>query len=96
MVNRANYGRIKILLTNIKKNKNFRVKIILISSTVLKKYGDLNKIMSKDQLKADYECYTHIEGENLQTMTKSTGLILLELSSLFNKIKPDIVFYRRR
>lgn len=92
VVNRANYGRIKILLTNIKKKKNFRVKIILISSTVLKKYGDLNKIMSKDKLKADYECYTHIEGENLQTMTKSTGLILLELSSLFNKIKPDIVF----
>jgi UDP-hydrolysing UDP-N-acetyl-D-glucosamine 2-epimerase len=92
LVNRANYGRTKILLSNLKKNKNFKIKIILISSTLLKKYGNLNKVLAKDKLKADYECYTHIEGENLETMTKSTGLILLELSSIFNRIKPDIVF----
>lgn len=92
LVNRANYGRTKILLSKIKRNKRFDVKIVLISSTVLKKYGNLNKVLAKDHLKADYECFTHIEGENLETMTKSTGLVLLELSSVFNKMKPDIVF----
>ena len=72
LVNRANYGRTKILLSKIKRNKRFDVKIVLISSTVLKKYGNLNKVLAKDHLKADYECFTHIEGENLETMTKSS------------------------
>ena len=32
-----------------------------------------------------------IEGENLSTMAKSTGLAIIELSTIFGNIKPDIV-----
>ena len=35
--------------------------------------------------------YSHIEGENLLTMAKSTALLLQELSSLA-RLKPDMVF----
>src|SRR6185312_11296337 len=35
--------------------------------------------------------YSIIEGENPTTMAKSTGLIIMELATLFDQLKPDIV-----
>tara|TARA_A100001015_G_scaffold274408_1_gene330747 strand:- start:1953 stop:3092 length:1140 start_codon:yes stop_codon:yes gene_type:complete len=92
IVNRANYARVRFLIKKLNANKNFKVDIILVSSPLLKKYGDLEKVIRKDGLKITSKFFTHIEGESLITMTKSTGLLLLELSSAFESIKPDMVF----
>jgi len=92
IINRANYGRVKNLLLKVKNDKKLELQIILASSTLLKKYGQLNKILTKDGFKIDRNFFTHIEGENLSTMTKSTALALLEISSAFQELKPDIVF----
>ena len=64
---------------------------MIVSSSTLKKYGEIENIIKQDGLSVS-EKYTHIEGENLQTMTKSTGLLLLELSTTFQKLNPDMVF----
>ena len=93
LVNRANYGRLKSLIQFLKKEKNsFEIQIIVVSSPLLKKYGNLEKILIKDGLKPTEIFYTHIEGENLVTMTKSTALVILELASAFSKLNPDIIF----
>ena len=92
LVNRANYGRVRSLMLNIKKSKYFDLQTVLISSTLLKKYGSLNELIRRDGIKVNYQLFNHIEGENLYTMTRSTGLALLDLSSIFQKLKPDIVF----
>ena len=89
--NRSNYGRIKGLLGLLKKDKKISLKIVLASSSILKKYGSLDEILKKDGFKVDYKFYSHLEGENKYTMTKSSGLIILELSSILESIKPDIV-----
>jgi UDP-hydrolysing UDP-N-acetyl-D-glucosamine 2-epimerase len=92
LVNRANYGRVKLLMSEIKKNKNLELQIVLVSSPLLKKYGQLDEIIKKDGFKINESFFTHVEGENLHTMTKSTALCLLELSSCFRNLSPDIVF----
>lgn len=92
LVNRANYGRVKLLMSEIKKNKNFQLQIVLVSSPLLKKYGQLDEIIKKDGFKINSSFFTHVEGENLHTMTKSTALCLLELSSCFKNLSPDMVF----
>ncbi len=92
IVNRANYGRIKDLLIKFKKDKYFKIDIVIVSSSTLKKYGEIENIIKQDGLSVSEKIYTHIEGENLQTMTKSTGLLLLELSTTFQKLNPDMVF----
>ena len=76
-------------MLNIKKSKYFDLQTVLISSTLLKKY---NELIRRDGIKVNYQLFNHIEGENLYTMTRSTGLALLGLSSIFQKLKPDIVF----
>ena len=70
--NRANYGRIKGLLYLLKNQKNINLKIVLASSSILKKYGSLDEILKKDGFKIDYKFYSHLEGENKYTMTKSS------------------------
>lgn len=90
--NRANYARIKSVLIEAKKSKKIQLVIIVAASGVLDRYGDVEKIMRTDGLRASYKAYTIVEGQSLATMPKSTALSIIELSSIFERIKPDIVF----
>tara|TARA_X000000950_G_scaffold287944_1_gene402484 strand:- start:2626 stop:3780 length:1155 start_codon:yes stop_codon:yes gene_type:complete len=92
LVNRANYGRVRSLMIRLKDSKYFELQTVLISSTLLKKYGSLVDLVRKDGIKINFQLFNHIEGENLYTMTKSTGLALLDLSSAFQRLKPDMIF----
>jgi len=89
---RANYGRVKLLLKTLKRNKNIELQIVTGASSVLYKFGEVSKTIKKDGFKITAEYFSMIEGENLVTMTKSTGLTIIELTNIFNKIKPDVVF----
>ena len=90
--NRSNYARLKPILLKLKKEKSyFDLQIILTSSAVLNKYGNLLNILKKDGLKPNFTFYSHIEGENHLTMTKSVSLITNELSSAFRTLEPNIV-----
>ena len=89
--NRANYARIKSVLIEIKKNKKLELQIVLGSSAILQRYGEVSDIIKRDGFKINRSIYTLLEGENLLTMSKSTGISIMEFSSIFNELKPDIV-----
>ena len=88
---RANYARIKSLISNLKKNKNIKLQVIIGASAVLNKYGDIESILKKDKIKPVAKIYSIVEGESALTMAKSTGLSIIELTNVFSKIKPDLV-----
>mgnify|MGYP001349075333 FL=1 len=88
--NRANYSRIRSVLVELRK-KNITIQLITNSAANLSKYGDLLNIIKKDKFKIHSKIYSVVEGEIPQTMTKSAGLIVLELSALLEKFKPDLV-----
>ena len=89
--NRANYARVKTLLLEIKKNKNFELKILLGASAILSRFGELDNILKKDGFTKFEKIYSIVEGENLTTMAKSTGLSIIELSTFFENYKPNAV-----
>lgn len=91
IASRANYGRVKSLIIELKKNPKYKLQIILAASSLLERFGNLKKILKKDKIKHDKEAYFIIEGENPLTMAKSTGLALIEFCSAFNDLKPDVV-----
>lgn len=91
IVNRANYGRVRILLKKIKKNSKFKLQLILCSSTVLYKYGNINDIIKKDGLKPDFKIHSNFEGENLVSMTKSAGHLISDLTTCFENLNTDVV-----
>jgi UDP-hydrolysing UDP-N-acetyl-D-glucosamine 2-epimerase len=92
IASRANYGRVKSVIIRFKKSKEFVIQVVLAASALLERYGDLKKILKKDKIKIDREAYLVVEGETPYTMAKSTGVAIMELSSIFNDLKPDFVF----
>ncbi|MBO8230555.1 UDP-N-acetylglucosamine 2-epimerase (hydrolyzing) [Prochlorococcus marinus str. MU1404] len=88
---RANYGRIKTVLQALKNDSNVQLQIIVGASAVLERFGNVSKIISNDGFKIDSMLYSVVEGENPTTMAKSTGLAIIELSTIFENLKPDVV-----
>ena len=89
--NRANYGRIKSALTAIKADPRLELQLLVGSSTLLDRFGEAKLVIERDGFAIDAAFYSIIEGENPTTMAKSTGLAIIELSTLFDRLKPDIV-----
>ena len=88
---RANYGRIKTFINEIKNNSKLDLKILVSASAMLYRFGQVFKTIEKDGFKIDKKIYSIVEGDNLTTMAKSTGLSITELSTYFENSRPDIV-----
>jgi UDP-hydrolysing UDP-N-acetyl-D-glucosamine 2-epimerase len=88
---RANYSSIKSAMAAIKKNRKLELVTILYASAVIDKFGNVSNLIKKDGFKIDHEIFMLVEGESNLTMAKSTGLGLIELSTILYQEKPDIV-----
>jgi len=88
---RANYGRIKTVLTAIKKHPALELYLIVGASALLAKFGNVRDIMERDGFYPNSTVYSIVEGETPTTMAKSTGLAIMELATIFENSKPDIV-----
>lgn len=91
IINRANYARIKSALAAMKKRKDLNMKIVVGASMLLSRFGEAKNIVIADGFHIDHEIRITLEGESPVTMAKSTGIGLLELSTLFENEKPDLV-----
>ena len=58
---------------------------------LLDRYGTVAEQIKEDGFEPLAEVFMLIEGENPTTMAKSTGVGLMELPTVFERIKPDIV-----
>jgi len=88
---RASYARIKSFLIEANKNKKIKLFIILNSSSVLEKFGDITNVLKRDKLKIYHRSFTSLEGVNLTNQVKTTALNMIDLSVLFRRINPDLV-----
>jgi UDP-hydrolysing UDP-N-acetyl-D-glucosamine 2-epimerase len=88
---RANYARIKSVLKELKKIKKINLQIILGGSAVLDRFGNLEDILKKDKFKVNERSFFMVEGGSPSTMAKSTGLGIVDLSTIFSNLKPHIV-----
>ena len=88
---RANYAMIKTAIIAAKRNKNFNTVVVLGASGLLFNYGSIEPIMIEDGIEADFKVYSVVSGDTPELMAKTTGLAIIELSSIFAKIRPDFV-----
>lgn len=88
---RANYARIKQVLISVKNHKDLTLNIIAGASALLERYGKVVNQMEADGFPPDSVIYNSVEGSGVIPMAKTTGLGIIELASIFEKVKPDIV-----
>lgn len=89
---RANYGSIRSVLIAIKKSRQLKLQVVLSASAILDQYGAVEEDLESLNIPVDERVYTLIDGETPTTMAKSTGLALLELPTVFERLNPDVVF----
>jgi UDP-hydrolysing UDP-N-acetyl-D-glucosamine 2-epimerase len=88
---RANYSSIKSAMRAIQKHPDLELQVIAGASAVLDRYGNLDKLMEQDGFHINARMFMLVEGETPATMAKSTGVGLMELPTLFEMLRPDIV-----
>jgi UDP-hydrolysing UDP-N-acetyl-D-glucosamine 2-epimerase len=91
VASRANYARIKTALLAIRDHPDLELQIVAGASAVLERFGNAVDVMVRDGFVPDATIRFIIEGETPATMAKSTGLGLLELPTVFEMLKPDVV-----
>jgi len=78
-------------MVSIKNHPGLELQLIVGASALLYRYGLAIEIMKKDGFEPNGVIYSIVEGENPITMTKSTGLGMIELATQFEILKPDVV-----
>lgn len=88
---RPSYSRIKTALQAIRSHPDLELQLVVAASALLDRYGTAARTIEDDGFDIAARVYMVLEGENLATMAKTTGLGLLELATVFDNLKPDVV-----
>jgi UDP-hydrolysing UDP-N-acetyl-D-glucosamine 2-epimerase len=91
ITNRASYARIRSVLSAIRDSSSLELQLILAGSLLLEKYGNAASIIEADGFRTAARVHMVLEGENLPAMAKTTAIGMLELTTLFENLGPDIV-----
>lgn len=88
---RPSYSRIKTALQAIQAHPGLELQLVAAASALLDRYGYAANYIEQDGFKIASKVFMVLEGENLTSMAKTTGIGLLELSTTFDNLQPDIV-----
>ena len=91
VASRANYGRVKYLMKAIQSHPELELLLIVGASTLLERFGKAINVIKADGFTPVRSIHYVIEGETLTTQAKSTGLGIVELSTAFEDLNPDMV-----
>jgi bifunctional UDP-N-acetylglucosamine 2-epimerase / N-acetylmannosamine kinase len=88
---RPSYSRIKTALAAIAAHPALELKLVVAASALLERYGNAIKVIEGDGFKITERVFMVLEGESPTSMAKTTGLGVLELATVFDNLKPDVV-----
>ena len=88
---RPSYSRVKTVLTAIQQHEGLELQLVVAASALLDRYGSAVNYIQKDGFEISAKVFNVLEGENLTAAAKTTGIGILELSTVFDNLKPDIV-----
>ena len=91
LVDRANYGRMHPVMKGIQSDADLDLQTICAGTMLLERFGRAERIVAADDFHIDGRVYLEVEGSVQATMAKSIGLGIIEFSTEFQRLNPDIV-----
>jgi UDP-hydrolysing UDP-N-acetyl-D-glucosamine 2-epimerase len=88
---RPSYSRIKTALQAINQHPDLELQLVVAASALLDRYGTAVRYIEQDGFEIRTRVQMVLEGGNLAAMAKTTGLGMLELTTVFDNLKPDVV-----
>jgi len=91
LVDRANYGRLKPVMSAIAAQPELELQVLAAGTMVLERFQQPVQVVKQDGFPVDGEIYIELEGSTPATMAKSVGFGVVEFASEFQRLKPDVV-----
>lgn len=88
---RPSYSRVRSLLAAVREHPDLELQTVVAASALLDRYGNAHRVIEEEGFPIDRRVYMILEGENLVTSAKSTGLGIAELATVFDNLAPDVV-----
>jgi len=88
---RANYGRIKSVMREVKAHPKLNLRLLVGASALLERYGEAIEQIREDGFEPDATLHYMIEGGTPTTMAKSTGMGIVNMATLLEEMDPDVV-----
>jgi UDP-hydrolysing UDP-N-acetyl-D-glucosamine 2-epimerase len=91
LVDRANYGRMRPVMKAIDADEELELLTVCAGTMLLERFGQAEKVVESDGFTVQARVFLEVEGSVPVTMAKSIGLGIIEFSSEFQRLKPDLV-----
>lgn len=88
---RAEYGLIKNILKKIEESNCLQLKLIVTGTHLSEKYGNTINEIIEDGFNIDEKIPIILESYSEDRVAIEMGTLMIKLSSIFNKMKPDIL-----
>ncbi len=88
---RPSYSRIKTALKAIQQHPMLELQIVLTGPALHTKHGNIDKVLHNDGFVVTEKVHIILDGDNITSMAKTVGMGLIELSTVFFNLKPDMV-----
>jgi UDP-hydrolysing UDP-N-acetyl-D-glucosamine 2-epimerase len=88
---RPSYSRIKTALQAIREHPELELQLVVAASALLDRYGTAVDFITADGFEITSRVHMVLEGGHLAAMAKTTGIGLMELTTVFDNLKPDVV-----
>ncbi len=98
ITSKIHYSRSRLVLEELRKrqtrDRDVILQIVLAHSAVLREHGDIEGLLRKDGFAIDARISMAVQGGTTTAMAKTAGLGIIEFSSVFDNLQPDIVVIR--
>jgi UDP-hydrolysing UDP-N-acetyl-D-glucosamine 2-epimerase len=88
---RPSYSRIKTALRAIERHRGLELSLVVAASALLERFGSAESFIRQEGFDIAARVYMVLEGENPAAMAKTTGLGVIELATVFDNLRPDLV-----
>lgn len=94
ITSKIHYSRNKLVLMALRDHPGIALQIVVGGAALLDKFGVVEPDLAADGFSVDARCYMILEGTAPVAMAKSAGVGLMEMATIFENLKPDIVLVR--
>jgi len=88
---RASYSRVKTVLVKLAERDDVKLQIIAAASALVERAGRVSDVIKADGFTIDAEISSLVEGDTSLQMVQTTGLGLIEIGSVLQRLSPDVV-----
>ena len=94
ITSKIHYGRSKLILEELQKRSDVELQIVVAASALLDTYGNVLDDLEQDGFEVNDKIVMTLEGGNTVAMAKTAGVGIMEFTTAFDNLKPDIVVVR--